>query len=63
MTREEAAKAAGVIKEMSDYAKECGTKLIFVSAPNKMEIYGEYMPYYCLEDKSDGNYELLMDEL
>lgn len=34
-----------------------------MSAPNKMEIYGEYMPYYCLEDKSDGNYELLMDEL
>lgn len=63
MTREDAVKAAAVIKEMSDYAKECGTKLIFVSAPNKMEIYGEYMPYYYLENTSDGNYELLMDEL
>lgn len=63
MSESDAAAVAGVIKQMSDYAKECGTKLVFVCAPNKMEIYGQYMPYYYRENTDDGNYELVMKAL
>ena len=40
-----------------------GAEFVFVSAPNKMEIYGEYMPYYLVENKADGNYEKLFAAL
>lgn len=36
-----------------------GAQFVFVSAPNKMEIYSEYMPYYLLENTEAGNYEKL----
>lgn len=63
ISESEAAKIAAVIEQMCEYAQACGTKLVFVSAPNKMEIYGQYMPYYYLENTDDGNYELIMNEL
>ena len=40
-----------------------GSKFIFASAPNKMEIYGENMPYYHVEDERPGNYENLFARL
>ena len=40
-----------------------GAEFVFVSAPNKMEIYGEYMPYYLVENKAEGNYEKLFAAL
>lgn len=46
-----------------DAATAQGVDFLFVSAPNKMEIYGSYMPYYLEEDTDAGNYELLMEAL
>lgn len=52
------------ILEISDkYVSQKDSKLIFAVAPNKMEIYGNEMPYYYMEDTSDGNYEKLMKAL
>lgn len=54
---------AVVVSMMQQYAKRQGKEFIFVSAPNKMSVYGEYMPYYYMEEKGLGNYELLYDRL
>lgn len=52
------------VLEISERAVEAqGAKFVFACAPNKMEIYGEYMPYYCYESKEKGNYEKLYDAL
>lgn len=59
----QAAKIAKVLEIAQTCVEAGGADFIFVSAPNKMEIYGEYMPYYCYEDKSDGNYEKVFDAL
>lgn len=54
---------AKVIKNMQDAVTKAGGKFIFCVAPNKMEIYAEYMPYFLNSDNETGNYELLMDAL
>lgn len=54
---------AVVVEMMQNYAKREGKDFIFVSAPNKMSVYGEYMPYYYIEEKGLGNYELLHERL
>ncbi|MGN0369025.1 MAG: hypothetical protein ACI4EW_00585 [Butyrivibrio sp.] len=59
----EAAKIVSILQIASDGVKEQQSMLIFVSPPNKMEIYGENMPYYCRESGEDGNYELIMAAL
>lgn len=56
-------KIAVILKMVSDYAAEWDRDFIFFSAPNKMSIYGEYMPYYYLETKEQGNYEGLYKRL
>lgn len=48
------------IKAMQDQVEAEGKKFLFTVAPNKMEIYGEDMPYYLISDKDAGNYEKLM---
>lgn len=48
------------IKKMQDEIEAQDKKFVFTIAPNKMEIYGEDMPYYYLEDEADGNYEKLI---
>lgn len=63
LTSAEIAKAAKILEMTSEYVKSQGVDFIFASAPNKMEIYGQYMPYYYSEDEKDGNYEMLMDAL
>ena len=45
---------------LSEEVKKQGGDMVFVVAPNKMEVYGEYMPYYLKESLKDGNYEKLM---
>lgn len=47
----------------SDYVKSCGSEFIFISAPNKMSLYGEYMPYYYIKSKEKGNYEKVFERL
>lgn len=59
----EIAEIADMLKNVQDYVESRGVKFVFVSAPNKMEIYGENMPYYCVENADDGNYEHLMAAL
>ncbi len=63
MSDADIAKTARIIELMSDYVSSQGSKFVFATAPNKMEIYGEYMPYYCVEDRAEGNYEKLMKQL
>lgn len=48
---------------MQNYVESRGGEFIFFSAPNKMSVYGEYMPYYYIEDGGHGNYERLYSEL
>lgn len=57
---EDIRKIAENIKSMQEAVESKGKKFVFSIAPNKMEIYGEDMPYYYLEDESDGNYEKLI---
>ena len=52
-----------VVRMMQDYVESRGGEFIFFSAPNKMSVYGEYMPYYYIEADAQGNYELLYNEL
>lgn len=59
----EIAEIAYMLKNTQDYVESSGAEFVFVIAPNKMEIYGEYMPYYCVENTEDGNYERLMAAL
>lgn len=48
------------VLEIAERAVEAqGAKFVFACAPNKMEIYGDYMPYYCYESMEKGNYENL----
>ena len=54
---------AAVVLMMQEYVERQGGQFIFVSAPNKMSVYGEYMPYYYIEGKGSGNYELLHERL
>lgn len=52
-----------VVDMMQQYVQLHGGEFIFVSAPNKMSVYGEYMPYYYVEEKASGNYELFYERL
>ena len=52
-----------VVLMMQNYVESRGGEFIFFSAPNKMSVYGEYMPYYYIEDGGQGNYERLYSEL
>lgn len=56
-------KIVKILSMVQNKVESSGSKFIFVSAPNKMEIYGEYMPYYHIEDTEPGNYEKLFAEL
>lgn len=63
LSDDEIQEIADNIKAAQDYANSEGAEFVFVVAPNKMEIYGENMPYYCVESGEDGNYEHLMAAL
>ena len=63
MTQLELEKAAVILKMMQSYVEYKGGQFVFFSAPNKMSVYGEYMPYYYLESGSPGNFEGLYTEL
>lgn len=52
-----------ILSMTAEYANSQGVDFIFVAPPNKMEIYGDKMPYYYREDASDGNYEKLFEGL
>lgn len=52
-----------ILSMMQEYVERQNGEFIFVSAPNKMSVYGEYMPYYYIEENGQGNYELLYDRL
>ena len=52
-----------VVGMMQEYVESRGGEFIFFSAPDKMSVYGEYMPYYYIEGSGQGNYELLYNEL
>ena len=56
-------KTAKILELAQEYAESRGSRFVFASAPNKMEIYGEHMPYYCVESETPGNYEKLMEAL
>lgn len=57
------AKIVRVLEMADTYVSDLGADLVFSIAPNKMEIYGEYMPYYYIENTDDGNYEKLIKAL
>lgn len=59
LTDAEIDKIARILSMVQKNVEDKGGKFLFVSAPNKMEIYGEYMPYYHIEYSGDGNYEKL----
>lgn len=63
MSDEQISYIADVIEQMSEEVKAQGGDFIFTVAPNKMEVYGEYVPYFIRERDGDGNYEKLMKEL
>ena len=63
LTEYEIEKIAKILAIAQKSVESYGAEFVFVSAPNKMEIYGEYMPYYLVENKSDGNYEKLFEAL
>ena len=51
-------------KMMQDYAAESGCEFVYVVAPNKNSIYGQYMPYYDqIQEQEKGNYENLIPYL
>lgn len=56
-------KITSIIKMMQDMAKDNGCEFAFFVAPNKMSVYGEYMPYYYKESLALGNYEKLYAQL
>lgn len=59
----EVERMGAVVLMMQNYVESRGGEFIFFSAPNKMSVYGEYMPYYYIEDDGRGNYERLYSEL
>ncbi len=59
----EVERMGAVVLMMQNYVESSGGEFIFFSAPNKMSVYGEYMPYYYIEDDGRGNYERLYSEL
>lgn len=59
----EVERMGAVVLMMQNYVESRGGEFIFLSAPNKMSVYGEYMPYYYIEDGGHGNYERLYSEL
>lgn len=59
----EVERMGAVVLMMQNYVESSGGEFIFFSAPNKMSVYGEYMPYYYIEDGGHGNYERLYSEL
>lgn len=59
LTEYEIEKIAKILSIAQKSVEGYGAEFIFVSAPNKMEIYGEYMPYYWVENTEAGNYEKL----
>lgn len=63
LTDDEIQKLAKIIELMSENIRSEGKEFVFVCAPNKMEIYGEYMPYYYPESGEEGNYEKLFGAL
>ena len=63
LSDEEIAEIADSIAKLSEEVKKQGGDMVFVVAPNKMEVYGEYMPYYLKESHAEGNYEKLMKAL
>lgn len=63
LTDEEIGQVVENIKAATEAVEAQGAKAIWVIAPNKMEIYGEYMPYYYVENTIDGNYEKLLRAL
>lgn len=63
LTEYEIEKIAKILSIAQKSVESYGAEFLFVSAPNKMEIYGEYMPYYLVENKSAGNYEKLFATL
>lgn len=56
-------RAAVVISMMQNYVESQNDGFLFVIAPNKMSIYGDYMPYYYQKRSGWGNYEKLYDDL
>lgn len=59
----EIAKIANELDLVDYYVKGLGKDFIFTVAPNKMSIYGEYMPYNYIQSKEPGNYEKLFAKL
>lgn len=59
----EVERMGAVVLMMQNYVESRGGEFIFFPAPNKMSVYGEYMPYYYIEDGGQGNYERLYSEL
>lgn len=47
----------------ADYVKSQGKQFIFTVAPDKMSVYGEYMPYNFIKSKEPGNYDKLFSKL
>ncbi len=56
-------KLAAILQLTQEYVSGQGKDFIFMSAPNKMSVYGEYMPYYYIQADTSTDYERLMAEL
>ena len=52
-----------IIRQMQEYARDKGSEFVFFVAPDKLSIYGEYMPYYYEAFEGKNNYDRLCDAL
>ena len=59
----EIAKIVKILQIMQKNVEKQGAEFVFVSAPNKMEIYDKYMSGNYLKEKDEGNYERLFSAL
>ena len=59
MSDYDVSRLAKVISLMNEYVVANGGKFVFAAAPNKNSIYGEYMPYYYLENNGKSNLDKL----
>ena len=63
LSEAEIAKIVKILEMVWKNVEKQGTKFIFVSAPNKMEIYDNYMSHNYLKETDEGNYERLFEKL
>ncbi len=63
VTERNARNAAHAAAMLQDFAEKEGSRFLLALVANKNSLYGEYMPYYYLPRRADGNRELFLKAL